>query len=257
MEPEQSHIEHAGLKNLARNSLSKLGLNLTYALTPGISALGLNIFRDSRPGPFRYRSSYALDFALGLNPQTVIDVGSGGGRHAQLFVENGCDVLCVDYGTSIYAQNAEFKGLTVVNTDFNQFTSEMKFDLVWASHVLEHQRNVGTFIERLIDCCAPDGMVCITVPDPHRNLWGGHVTLWTPGLLAYNVVLSGVDLSNAKFVRGSAEFSLFFAPKRITLPANLTFDYGDLDKLAHYLPQGWCENGDPWKVQYDRAPDRG
>lgn len=253
MELEESHIEHAGLKRLVRNSLSKLGLNLTYALTPGISAFGLNVFADSRPGPLRYRSSYALDYALELEPKTVLDVGSGGGRHAQIFAEHGCDVLCVDYGTSIYAQNANIAGLKIVSADFNKFTSEVQYDLVWASHVLEHQRNVGTFIERLIDCCASDGMVCITVPDPHRNLWGGHVTLWTPGLLAYNVVLCGVDLSSAKFVRGSGEFSLFFSPVRVALPVDLTFDYGDLDKLSKYLPQSWCENGDPWKVRYDRS----
>jgi SAM-dependent methyltransferase len=137
--------------------------------------------------------------------------------------------------------------------DFNSFEPDQKFDLVWASHVLEHQRNVGIFIERLVACCADGGTICITVPDPHRFLWGGHVTLWTPGLLAYNVALCGVDLKDAVFVRGSGEFSLFFQPKRAALPEDLTFDYGDLDKLAPVLPQQWRENGDPWKVSYKRS----
>lgn len=250
MEDDDSHIQHRGLKNLARNGLSKFGLNVTYAVTPGFSAFGLNVFPDSRPGPYRYRSSYALDHALKGKPKSVLDVGSGGGRHARQFADAGCQVLCIDHGTSVYAQATQQDGLNVLNIDFNRFEPKEKFDLVWASHVLEHQRNVGEFIDRLIGCCAEDGKVCITVPDPHRHLWGGHVTLWTPGLLAYNVVLCGVDISQAEFVRGSGEFSLFFAPRRVTLPSDLSFDYGDLDKLAHLLPQGWRENGDPWKVDY-------
>lgn len=253
MNSDGSHIEHAGLKNFLRNSLSKVGLNLTYAMTPGISAFGLNVFRDPRPGPLRFRSLYAIDHALKLNPKTVLDVGSGGGIHAQRFADHGCEVLCIDYGTSVYAEQAAGDGLKVVNADFNAYDPPNRFDLVWASHVLEHQRNVGMFLERLIACCDEDGTICITVPDPHRFLWGGHVTLWTPGLLAYNVALCGIDLSTASFVRGSGEFSFFFKPKRVPLPADLTFDYGDLDKLAPSLPQQWRENGDPWKVRYERS----
>jgi 2-polyprenyl-3-methyl-5-hydroxy-6-metoxy-1,4-benzoquinol methylase len=252
MEDQESHIGNQSLKSLVRSILQKVGLNLAYSLAPGISIFGLRIFRDSRPSLFRYRASYAIDYALNKKPKRVLDVGSGGGQHARQFKEAGCDVLCVDYGTSVYAQASMVDGLRVIHTDFNKFVPEQKYDLVWASHILEHQRNVGDFIERLIDCCSEDGIVCITVPDPHRRLWGGHVTLWTPGLLAYNFVLCGVDISKATFVRGSNEFSLFFNPCRIVLPDSLTFDYGDLNKLAALLPQDWRENGDPWKVDYDK-----
>ena len=76
-------------------------------------------------------------------------------------------MLCVDYGTSIYAQKKLDDGIEVVNVDFNTFKATEKFDLVWASHVLEHQRDIGSFIERLMNCCSCDGYVSITLPDPH------------------------------------------------------------------------------------------
>ncbi len=247
---QHPHIEHFGLKTFLRKSLGYLKLNLTYAMTPGVSILGLNVFHDKRPGPPRYRSSYALDYALALKPKTVLDVGSGGGHHAQEFRKNGSAVTCIDYGTSVYSGDAENQGLEVIHTDFNSYESGTKYQLVWASHILEHQRNPGIFIERLVAACAGDGHVCITVPDPHRNLWGGHVSLWTPGLLAYNVALCGVDLSDSKFIRGTNEFSLIFKPRRVPLPADLDYDYGDLHKLAEYLPEGFTENSDPWRVTY-------
>jgi len=253
MDSDADHIKHSKLKKAARNALSRLGLNLSYAVTPGVSLFGLNLFPDPRSGPLRYRSMYALEFALKLSPKSVLDVGSGGGVHAQRFLDHGCEVVCIDYGTSVYAEVSDGFGLDVKNVDFNQYVPEKKFDLVWASHILEHQRNVGTFLEHLIECCAEGGKVCITVPDPHRYLWGGHVSLWTPGLLAYNVALCGIDLSTATFIRGSNEFSLFFSPVRCPLPEDLTFDYGDLEKLAPRLPEGWRENGDPWRVHYHRG----
>lgn len=247
---EGAHIKHRRLKELLRSTLGALKLNTTYALFPGISLLGVNVFRDSRPGPLRYRSSYALDYVLALNPGTVLDVGSGGGHHAQAFRKNGSRVTCIDFGTSIYSETAENEGLEVIHADFNVYNCSTKYNLVWASHILEHQRNPGTFIESLVAACADDGHICITVPDPHRRLWGGHVSLWTPGLLAYNVALCGIDLSNAAFIRGTNEFSLVFRPLKVLLPTDLHYDYGDLEKLAKYLPQGISENSDPWRIRY-------
>jgi 2-polyprenyl-3-methyl-5-hydroxy-6-metoxy-1,4-benzoquinol methylase len=254
-ESEVAHIKYRRLKYALRSTLGYLKLNSTYSVSRGISILGFNIFVDTRPGPLKDRSTYAMDHALALDSRTVLDVGSGGGQHAQAFRKNGSKVTCIDFGTSIYAENAENEGLEVIYADFNSYDSPVRYDLVWASHILEHQRNPGTFIERLVQACAEDGYVCITVPDPHRNLWGGHVSLWTPGLLAYNVVLCGVDLSEAKFIRGSNEFSMLFKARRVPVPDDLHYDYGDLQKLAKYLPEGFTESSDPWRVTWSVRPD--
>ena len=110
---------------------------------------------------------------------------------------------------------------------------------------MEHQRNPGIFIEKLIECCATTGHIVITVPFPHRRLWGGHLGLWSPGLLAYNIVLCGINLSSAEIFYGYRETSIIFKPLKIDLPA-LSFDSGDLLILAKYLPKGFSENSDAW-----------
>jgi 2-polyprenyl-3-methyl-5-hydroxy-6-metoxy-1,4-benzoquinol methylase len=244
------NLRQSQLKKIVRSVLSRLGLSVRTQVTPGVSLLGFNVFSEDRNGPARFRSAYAMDYAISLKPKTVIDVGSGGGYHADQFRTNGSEVTCVDYGTSIYATESKINDLRVINVDFSEFAPKEKYDLVWASHVLEHQRNVGTFLEKLIECCSYNGHVAITLPDPHRTLWGGHLTQWSPGLLAYNVALCGIDLSDSVFIRGTNEFSLFFRPKQVSLPRDLTYDYGDLTKISAYLPQQFNENSDPWNVQY-------
>lgn len=235
------------VKSWTRSVLGALGFNVRFQVTPGVSLLGLNIFRDTVPGPPRDRSAYAMEAVLALSPRSVLDVGSGGGHHAQAFAASGAMVVCVDFGTSVYARDQSAAGMATFQGDFSDYVPPVgKFDVVWASHVLEHQRNVGVFIEKLVECCREGGYVCITVPDPHRNLWSGHVSLWSPGLLAYNIVLCGVDLSSARYIRGTNEFSILFSPRRVTLPP-LTFDSGDLLLLERYLPGSFSENTDPWR----------
>jgi hypothetical protein len=56
----------ARLKSLARRILSFVGLNIRFAVTPGVSLLGFNVFVDDRPGPPKRRSQCALEAVLRL-----------------------------------------------------------------------------------------------------------------------------------------------------------------------------------------------
>lgn len=227
-----------------RQQLLKLGIEVTNSFDRGASIFGINVAFGKHP--FALQSSVALQKCLEMKPTTVLDVGSGGGEHAREFSKNGSKVTCVDFGTSVYAQKAiPDTDIQVVYTDFTKWNSPARYDLVWASHVLEHQRNAGVFIEKLVDCCSPNGHVAITVPNPHRNLWGGHLSLWTPGFLAYNCLMCGLDLHDAKMVYGYREFSLIFNPKKVSLP-DISYDSGDINKLKHLFPMGFGEDTDAW-----------
>jgi 2-polyprenyl-3-methyl-5-hydroxy-6-metoxy-1,4-benzoquinol methylase len=227
-----------------RQSLLNLGIEVTNSFDRGISVFGINVAKGKYPeAP---RSHVALEKCISLKPSTVLDVGSGGGEHAYAFSQSGSKVTCIDFGTSVYAEKAiPHTTINVIYADFTTWDPTGLFDMVWASHVLEHQRNVGSFIEKLIACCSPDGHVCITVPNPHRNLWGGHLSLWTPGFLAYNCVMCGLDLSKATMVYGHREFSIIFKPTKTTLP-ELSYDSGDIKKLQNLFPAGFGEDTDAW-----------
>ena len=239
-------------KKLARKLLSPLGLNIRFSLVPGFSIFGFNIHSDTRKGKPKFRAEYAFDYCANLDIKNVLDVGSGGGEHSKKCAHSNFDGTCIDYGTSVYSKQSKLidKKIKVIHGNFNNFVHDSQFDLVWASHVIEHQQDVGLFIRKLIECCMPNGYICITVPDPHRHLWGGHLTIWSPGLLAYNIALCGVNLSDALFIRGTQESSIIFQLKKAFLPGDLTYDLGDIDKISHLLPSSLSEGDDPWKVEY-------
>lgn len=75
-----------------------------------------------------------------------------------------------------------------------------EFDLVWSCHTLEHVENPGFFLRRLREWTKPGGWLAIAVPPGSQDyLHIGHLTLWTPAHLAYNLVTAGWNCKDAKW----------------------------------------------------------
>lgn len=165
---------------------------------------------------------------------TVLDVGSGAGLHADLFKKVGKEVTAVDFGTSIYFKQRDDK-YEYYQGDFMEIDFGKKFDCVWASHVLEHQPNPGKFIERLIDLTIPGGIIAISVPPLKHDIVGGHLTLWNAGLLLYNLVFAGLDCSSASVRTYGYNISVITRNIKRNI-VTLDYDSGDINKLANYFP---------------------
>jgi hypothetical protein len=226
--------------------LAALGLEIDGFPAEGVAVGGywLRPRRESGPSDLSLRGAKALARCLELEGvDSVLDIGAGEGLQAAAFHAHGKAVICVSYGAPRTAAN----GITTLNGDFNTLPIDGAFDLVWASHVLEHQPNVGVFIARMVSLSR--GWVCVTVPVCHRALWGGHLTLWTPGLLAYNLAVAGIDVSEAELIHGWREFSLLFRARRVT-PPPLSFDTGDIATLAPFLPSWAREGADGWAKDF-------
>jgi len=133
---------------------------------------------------------------------TVLDIGSGEGEHKRLFQFFGKKVFSVDV-----VKNADYVG------DFLEINIDEKLDVVWCSHVLEHQRNVGVFLDKIFDVLKDDGILAITVPiHPRERLVSGHLTSWSVPLLCYNLIMSGFDCKDAS-VLSIFELSLIVKKK--------------------------------------------
>lgn len=171
---------------------------------------------------YQLNSSLALQKLLTMDFNTVLDVGSGEGKHAEVLRNAGKTV------TTIALSNADIIG------DFNNVPLG-KYDCVWASHVLEHQRNVGSFLDRCFDCLHENGILAVTVPPLKHEIVGGHLSLWNAGLLLYNIILAGFDCREAAVNTYGYNISIIVRKRRAVLP-ELKMDYGDIESLKEFFP---------------------
>jgi SAM-dependent methyltransferase len=164
----------------------------------------------------------------------VLDVGSGEGEHARRMRAAGLEVTTLDIAGDPDVRAA------YLDHRFEDGT----WDGLWSSHVLEHQQDAGAFLRKCRREVKVGGVVGITVPPMKPNLVGGHLTLWTEGLLAYNMVLAGFDLSKARVGVYDYDISILTRNAPATLPTNLAHDHGDLERLTHLFPTHVRQNMD-------------
>ena len=163
----------------------------------------------------------ALDAISGLEFNSVLDIGSGSGVHSTHFRNLN------KYVTTVSLESpADFVG-DYMGFEFGEH------DLVWASHVLEHQPNAGLFLKKCFNECGK--YFCVTVPPLKHEIVGGHVSLWNAGLLLYNMVIAGWDCSNAKVMTEGYNISVLVEKKKAELP-KLRMDSGDIELLAGFFP---------------------
>ena len=170
------------------------------------------------------RAQYALQKLLSdYQFTTVLDIGSGDGKHAREFKAANKVV------TTIALDDADVVG------DYNGHHFNVGFQCVWASHVLEHQLNVNQFLKKVYSDLLDEGVLAITVPPLKHEIVGGHVTLWNAGLLLYNLILAGFDCRDASVKSEGYDISVIVVKKPLELP-RLAYDSGDIDRLAEYFP---------------------
>jgi len=176
-------------------------------------------------------AAQALAATESLGFVSVLDIGSGNGQHAAHFRALGKLVTTVSLRPP-----ADYVG------DYLQLELG-QHDLVWASHVLEHQPNAGLFLQKCFRDCR--GWLCVTVPPLKHEIVGGHVSLWNTGLLLYNLIVAGWDCSQAQLFSHGYNLSVLVKKKRAVLPP-LKMDNGDIHALREFFPWPVTEgfNGD-------------
>lgn len=240
------------IKTLIRKALRPLGFDLTrIPAQSNPSALSQwspeNLDKELQALPFSQEAIKKLvnDFEF----SSVLDIGSGAGAHSDYFLSKGKKVTAVDFGTSIYFERRT-NDYTCIKGDFLKIPFEETFDCIWASHVLEHQLNVNQFLQKCIACCKPGGLIAITVPPRKDQLVGGHLTLWTPGLLIYNLVMAGLDCSDASILAYGYNISVI-ARNIKRDDVQLDFDCGDIKRLQSFFPASFSEGNSGWIEEFN------
>ncbi len=135
-----------------------------------------------------------LEHALTYERGTVLDLAVGAGEHAKAFLGQGFDVTGVDTKPALirHPQYEHYQ------TPYEELELDKQFDMVWSCHTLEHIPNAQHFLMSLRKWTKDDGYLAIAVPPSRQNrIHIGHLSLWTPAHLVYNLIKAGWDCKNA------------------------------------------------------------
>jgi len=153
---------------------------------------------------------------IGKEYKTALDIGSGAGVHTAIMRQCGLKVFQVDK----YSDVAEYK------VDFIKHSFDQKFDIIFCSHVIEHQRNVGAFLDKIFDVMTDNGLLLISAPKhPAENLIEGHLNCFFSTYFVQHLVHAGFDCREGKFLSCAGIENAAIVPKA----RNFSFSERDED----------------------------
>ena len=117
------------------------------------------------------------------------------------------------------------------------------FTAMWCTHVLEHSRNPGVFLDACLALLKPGGHLFVAVPPLKHEIVGGHMSLWNMGLLWYHLILAGFDVHNGRYASemGYNLFAHVQRPEKPIVIPPLAYDNPDIETLheAGLWPKGF------------------
>jgi len=153
----------------------------------------------------------------------ALDIGSGDGSHTKIMRKFGLKVDQIDK----YSEFAEIK------EDFLKYNFKNKYDIVFCSHVIEHQRNTGLFLDKIFDVLTNKGFLIISAPKHDVNRFvEGHLSSWHLTYFIQNLIHAGFDCKKGKTISLNQIENSFIVPK------SKNFNFSEREEAGYQ----WNEN---------------
>lgn len=194
--------------DVGRDYQDRLGQNPHFRLTPlpSTSYCGaefeINYNGKTLRQPVWYAHLALLKLVKDFQFNSVLDIGSNDGMVSHIFDFLGKKTVALEPGIPNPISNDWPVRTPDIDIDFLDAKFNKKFEAIWCSHVLEHVRNTGQFLDKLYDDLVEGGVLAITVPfndfgESIYNLLMGHHSKYNHWLLLYQLVCAGFNCRNA------------------------------------------------------------
>jgi 2-polyprenyl-3-methyl-5-hydroxy-6-metoxy-1,4-benzoquinol methylase len=159
---------------------------------------------------FRYES--IRQFFVGANG---LELGPAEGEMTRFLINDFESLTVVDAANDLLEMIPAHEGLTKVNSLFEEFETDQRFDCIVMDHILEHVDDPAALLDRVKQWLSPGGRVVIGVPNANsihrlvatkmglldgpsslneRDLQVGHRRVYTMDSLRQEVEESGFDV---------------------------------------------------------------
>lgn len=187
------------------------------------------------------RAFRLLKAALDLPCQHVADCAVGHGNHAMAFLSKGRDVTGIDLSPA-KIRHPRYRHL---HRSFED--CEIEADMVWSCHTLEHVTDTGVMLRAFRDWLKPGGWLALAVPpSPMEYFHVGHLTLWTPAHLLYNLVVAGWDCREARWYTEYHTIGVLVQKTDDIGMRGRTAMPSEIDWLNQYMPVTIEHEGNAW-----------
>ena len=166
----------------------------------------------------------------------VLDIGLGKGQISEWFLgQKGVDAVeGIGLEIESYGIKKDLfeKGLHVTECSVEDLPFENEyFDIVVASHILEHVSNMGIALNEIHRVLKRGGHFYIFLPHYTEQVCAGHInTGWNLGQLMYVLLINGFNVKSGNFIEYGYNLCAFVQKTKVVLP-KLTGDRGDIDVL--------------------------
>ncbi len=109
----------------------------------------------------RHRDEFVSQLAPGTH---ILDLGCGGGHHAEAFLQDGFTVTLVDASTALAAIARARTSHDVLVRDFEDLDFDGTFDGIWAAASLlhVHQDRLSVVFQKLVRSLRPGGLLKVS-----------------------------------------------------------------------------------------------
>lgn len=171
----------------------------------------------------------------------MVDCAVGLGQHAMAFLSKGKSVIGVD----VSPPSIEHEKYRHVRASFESV--DVECDIVWSCHTLEHVNNVGLMLVKFREWLKPGGWLALSVPSGAQEfLHVGHLSLWTPAHLLYNLIANGWDCRKAQWYTEYCSVAVLLQKTDDIDFSGRTAMPSEIGWLNRYMPVEIKHEGNAW-----------